>query len=127
MVFNNRDKLKKLNSITHPAVIRKIIEQIKLFYFEQKDYAFIVLDVPLLIEVGLDKICDQVWLVKRDENMRINDLIQRDRLTENDIRKRFEHQTSYDVAEKVADQVIVNDSDLEQLKVKIRAILDNDN
>lgn len=63
LVFSSPAKLKKLNSITHPKIIREIKSQIAK-YKKSKRTKIIVLDVPLLIEANLHKLCDIIVVVK---------------------------------------------------------------
>ncbi|MBU4099695.1 dephospho-CoA kinase, partial [Patescibacteria group bacterium] len=58
IVFNNKLLLKRLNRIIHPEVIGVIKEKIKKYPGK-----VIILDVPLLIEAGLEKIVDKLIVV----------------------------------------------------------------
>ncbi len=49
IVFNNKNKLNKLNEITHKYIIEKIENEIKK-NVDSKEYKFVVIDAPLLIE-----------------------------------------------------------------------------
>lgn len=57
-----------LNSIVHPPVIEVIKAQ--LADLAAQGTAVAVLDVPLLFESGLDKLCDKVWVVTADPEVR---------------------------------------------------------
>lgn len=50
LIFNDVEKRKKLNAITHPHIYREMYWQ-TLKYFLQ-GHAFIVMDLPLLFETG---------------------------------------------------------------------------
>ena len=56
-VFANKDALATLNSITHPLILQEIDRRIAAL----QDAPAVVLDVPLLYEVGWDSRCDEVW------------------------------------------------------------------
>ena len=57
-VFKDRKKLKLLNSITHPYIIKEMLKRLK------KTKGNAVLDVALLVETGFHKLCDYVILVR---------------------------------------------------------------
>ena len=67
-VFGNKDRLKRLNSIIHPVVIEQMIGLIKKW---QKGSKAIVVEVPLLFEVGLRKYFDYVIVVKASKKNQI--------------------------------------------------------
>ena len=123
IVFSDKKKLDLLNSITHPYIISAIVNQIKLLYFQKEKYKYIILDAPLLIETNLHEITDEIWLIDTDENLKIERLKQRDKISQEMIMKRWQNQISIDEAKKFADVIINNDGTPEQLETKIKNIL----
>ncbi|MDF2699884.1 MAG: dephospho-CoA kinase [Haloplasmataceae bacterium] len=79
IVFNNREKLQKLNEIIHPEVKKVIQKEINKFILMGTEY--IVLDVPLLFESNFDKLCDITLVVFTNENTQIERLMNRDNFT----------------------------------------------
>ena len=69
IVFNQNDKLLSLNKIVHPHVLQRT-EQLIEQYNEQADIKAIVLDMPLLVEVGWAKRCDRLIFVDCSEQLR---------------------------------------------------------
>lgn len=72
IVFNDPSKLEKLNQITHPNVKNAIIESI-----EQQRAAgceLYILEAALLIQDGYLSICDEMWFVYADMEVRIERL-----------------------------------------------------
>ena len=68
IVFENKEKLEKLNGIIHPKVI-DFYKELK----EQNTDEIIIFDVPLLFESGIDKFCDKILVVISDYDfMKIN-------------------------------------------------------
>lgn len=126
IVFNDEKKLVILNSITHPYIIKSIINEIKLLYFKKDEYKFIVIDAALLIETKLNEMSDQVWLVHADEKLKIKRLIERDKLSENQIMARLKNQMPFEEAKKFADVIIINNGTYEQLEEQVKKILDRD-
>ena len=61
-VFNNKEALEKLNSMTHPYVkeeIRKLIEEAEA----SGECRFVALESAILLECGYEDICDEFWYV----------------------------------------------------------------
>ncbi|MFQ9515388.1 MAG: dephospho-CoA kinase [Eubacterium sp.] len=73
IVFSDKEKLKQLNSITHPGTVEEIICRIK-----KSDASIIVVESALLIGSGLEKYCDEIWFVYCEIEKRIKRLM-RDR------------------------------------------------
>lgn len=75
IVFSDKEALKKLDGITHPAVIDEIKEIIAA-ESDDPEYDVIMIESALVFESGIDSICDEVWYVHAPEEVR------RKRLTE---------------------------------------------
>ena len=61
-VFNNKEALEKLNSMTHPYVkdeIRKLIAEAEA----SGECRFVALESAILLECGYEVICDEFWYV----------------------------------------------------------------
>lgn len=61
-VFNNKEALEKLNSMTHPYVkdeIRKLIAEADA----SGECRFVALESAILLECGYEDICDEFWYV----------------------------------------------------------------
>ena len=61
-VFNNKEALEKLNSMTHPYVkdeIRKLIAEAEA----SGECRFVALESAILLECGYEDICDECWYV----------------------------------------------------------------
>ena len=67
-VFGNKNRLRKLNSIVHPLVIKQMLSLIKKW---QKVSKPIVVEAPLLFEVGLRKYFDYIVVVKASKKNQI--------------------------------------------------------
>ncbi len=73
IVFNNKEKLELLNSITHPLVKANILEQISIQ--KSMNTKLFVVEAALLIEDGYKDICDSIWYIWVDKEERIKRLI----------------------------------------------------
>jgi len=62
IVFSDKEKLLKLNSLTHPNVLIEVKKEIQKKRAE-KNVPYCIIETALMIESGYDCICDEVWYV----------------------------------------------------------------
>ncbi len=117
LVFADPGKLAALNAILHPRVLART-EGLIAQYQEDDRVAAIVLDMPLLIDVGWAQRCDRVLFVACDRDRRVA----RAALTEQDIKIRENFQISLDEKMRLADNTIDNNSELSTLVRQIKTI-----
>ena len=110
IVFNDQKKLKTLNRIAHPYVIRVFTEQLKKL---AKTEEFVVLDIPLLFEAKMEDFCDVIICVYVDEIIQIERLIKRNNLSEEEAIKRINSQMPLSEKCKISDYVIDNSKERE--------------
>ncbi|MBS4023199.1 MAG: dephospho-CoA kinase [Dethiobacter sp.] len=106
VIFNDPNERHVLEAITHPQ-IRKLIDQ-QIIKARQSGAKVALLEVPLLYEVGLDRVADKVLVVVTDEATQLKRMMKRDNLTENEARLRVKAQMSLAEKAKQADFVIYN-------------------
>ncbi|PKK94726.1 MAG: dephospho-CoA kinase [Tenericutes bacterium HGW-Tenericutes-5] len=128
IVFNDQKKLKTLNRIAHPYVIRVFTEQLKKL---AKTEDFVVLDIPLLFEAKMEDFCDVIICVYVDEIIQIERLIKRNNLSEEEALKRISSQMPLSEKCKISDYVIDNSKEreytLEQFNEIFKKIKENKN
>jgi dephospho-CoA kinase len=73
-VFNNPDKLEKLNQLVHPRVAVDSEHWIE----RNKDYPYVVKEAALLFESGSYKLLDKIIVVVAPENLRVRRVLNRD-------------------------------------------------
>lgn len=115
IVFNDKNKLNILNSITHNEIKKRIYENIENIK-KNGEEKIVVIDAPLLIETNLNEICDEVWIVNCRVNTQIDRLIKRNNFTYEEAIKRIGAQMSYEEKLKFCDKVIDNNNDIENTK-----------
>ena len=106
IVFNDIEKLNKLNSIVHPAVRKNFTDFVK----RNKKDKFIVYETALLFETGFSKECDVIILVIAPLKKRIKRIIKRDGLLKSEITRRINHQWSDEKKVDLSDYIINNDN-----------------
>ena len=118
IVFNDKSKLKKLEEI----ITEKVVEDINHTLFKLKEDncdKIVVIDAPLLFECGMENMADENWLVYVDMPIRIKRIIERDKLTEDEIMSRINNQMSQEEKEKLSHYIIDNSGTLEDLHSQI--------
>jgi len=120
IIFNAPEKKEILNSIVHPAVFHEIGERINKIEKGSPD-AVVILDVPLLIESGMQDGFSDVILVYITEEMQVKRLMKRDDFSEQDAFARIRSQIPIDEKKDIAGIVIDNSEDLEKTR---RQVLD---
>lgn len=103
IVFSNPVLLAELDRITHPAVIAEVDRRAN----EIED-SVVVLDAVKLIESGHAESCDVVWVVVADRECQVTRLMIRNRLTEEEARRRVAAQPPLEAKLERADRVIDN-------------------
>ncbi|MGB6381271.1 MAG: dephospho-CoA kinase [Syntrophobacteria bacterium] len=107
LVFADPEQRSRLNAIVHPEVMREID-----FRFEQltssAEHAVVLVDIPLLIEVGVAHRFDKVVVVYANESVQVMRLMQRDGLSREEARQALSVQIDLREKAKKADFVIDN-------------------
>jgi dephospho-CoA kinase len=120
LVFADPVLIKKLNSLVHPFVIEETKKQINAF---KKTNTAVVLDVPLLFETHLDKLCDKTILIAAPTKVTLQRITKRDGLTRKEALDRINSQMTLEEKKKRADFVIENTGTKAALKKKIQLLL----
>lgn len=116
-VFNNTARLKKLNDILHPIIISE------MFNRACNMNGRVFMDVALLIQSGMHRKMDFVWLVTADVETRIERVMKRDNTTGKQVKMRMKQQMTDEEMIKYADEVIDNSKTLNHLYQQIDSIL----
>ena len=123
LVFGDSEKLGILQNI----ITEKVIDETKCILKTLSDTKYdgiIVLDAPLLYECNMDDIADENWLVKSDNEVRIERVAARDNLTRDQIMARIDNQMSQREKEKRSDYIIDNSGTLDELYKQIDSLLE---
>jgi len=114
IVFNDKNKLKLLNEITHKAIMKKIYEEIDKIKNENlNNKFFIIIDIPLIFETNLPNLVDQIWAVSSDLENRMNRIMKRDNIDYKSANARIESQISIQKYKDKIDYIINNNSVVE--------------
>jgi dephospho-CoA kinase len=121
IVFNDEEKRKLLNSIVHPAVRQKMLEQKEQYV--KKGEKNIVLDIPLLFESNLTYLVDKILVVYVDGHIQLERLMERNCFSKEEAEARIKAQLPLKEKAAKADAVIDNNGTIEQTKEQLLNIL----
>lgn len=111
IVFSDPQARTRLNEITHARIkeaIRLKIERFHAGTTSPPGPGVLVIEAPLLIEVGLQPYVDEIWVVKIDEEKQIKRISGRDGLSPTEVHSRIAAQLSQEEKLKYAKRVIDN-------------------
>ncbi|MDO8303801.1 MAG: dephospho-CoA kinase, partial [Sedimentisphaerales bacterium] len=113
--------LQMLTDIIHPPVLEKTAVLIEKYMADAAILA-IVLDMPLLMEVGWEKRCNSLVFVDCEPQIRLKRARIRGFFNENELKARENFQISLDKKRQISDYTVHNDSDLSELAQQISRI-----
>ncbi|XP_034195666.1 dephospho-CoA kinase isoform X1 [Osmia lignaria lignaria] len=125
LIFNDIEKRKKLNAITHPDIYREIYWQtFKLFL---QGHQFIVMDLPLLFETEhMLNYLYKIIVVTCEEDLQLQRLMERTGFTEAKAKLRVAAQMSLEKKAEMANFVIENsgsERDTREQTIKVINVL----
>lgn len=121
IIFSSPEKRKALEDMLHPKILEEKNRQIE--EIRRKDaHALVIVDIPLLIELGRHKSVDAVILVYVPPRIQMNRLMQRDKLSLHDARSRIAAQMPIDEKLRYADYIINNEGPLDATKQAVKEI-----
>jgi len=117
LIFNDMELKKQLESIIHPDVRKRINDCIK-----RVTHPYCIISIPLLFESGLQNTVDRILVIDTSEALQISRASKRDHVEPDDIRKIIQNQISRNDRLVQADDVIVNNEDIEQLVSQVEKL-----
>ena len=120
IVFNEEKEMNRLESLVHPMV-RKLQEE--TFNNAPKDAIGLVIDAPLLMESGLDTLCDAIIFVDSHYATRLKRVVEHRSWNEEQLRKREASQLGLDTKRSSADHIIINDGDIAHIEQQTTSVL----
>lgn len=104
LVFQNKDLLRQLNGLVHPAVKRDFEQWVQ----ENSSQKILLKEAALLIETGSYKALDALVLVVADKEKRVSRVVNRDQRKEEDVQKIVSEQLSDEEKIPLANFIIEN-------------------
>lgn len=121
LVFDNPDNVAFLNRAIHPKVIEQT-ESLISFHLNDAESKAIILDVPLLVEIGWQDRCDYLVFVECSIEKRVQRLAGKRKIDANQLKKRENFQISLDKKAQIAHYKINNNSDESEVAEQVAQI-----
>jgi dephospho-CoA kinase len=118
VVFGDRERLGKLESILHPAIRTRMWGMINK-YADENPGGLIVADIPLLYETGQASLYDAVMVVYVPRQVQLERLMARNKINAEEAGKRISLQMDIEVKKRLADFVIDNSGTLEDTERQV--------
>ena len=83
---------------------------------KHRDKKCVVIDAPLLFESRLNQICDYIWVVNANTDVRLKRVMERDGITKEQALLRFRNQKDFNTLAEKSDFIIENNGSLETLE-----------
>lgn len=103
IVFNNKEKLELLNSLTHPITIRDAEE-----WMNRQTTPYVIKEAALLFESGAAEKLDYIIGVYAPQHIRVERVMKRDNLPVEEVMKRISRQIDEEMKMKLCNFVITN-------------------
>ena len=121
IVFHDKKKLEKLNSIMYPQITADIKDLLRQYQANGSEFA--VLDAPTLFESGADSLCDCTVSVISNDPLRIKRIMERDNIEEAMAISRLRSQYPNEFYIQRSDYIIKNIGTLTQLKQQTQELI----
>lgn len=122
MIFSAPDLMKRLNSITHPIIVKEIEKEV-----EKINDKNVFIEIPLFYQMDVKFPADLVLFVEADKEIQAERLAKRDEIGKFYAESKIRNQESLMRNRSDKEIVIKNNSSLEDLKEKIEKILRMEN
>lgn len=103
-IFNDKVLLEQANAIIHPRVADHFVQWVE----NHKDHPYVLKEAAILFESGSYKHCDKVILVITPKEIRIQRVMDRDKVSRQEVLARMKNQWSDAKKRKLSDYVIQN-------------------
>lgn len=123
ITFNNKEKLDSLCRVIHPAVWDEINKKIKTIQTHKPD-SIIVIEAALLIEGGYKSLCDEIWYVYTDMQIRQKRLKENRGYSDKKIQDIMSNQLSDKAFRENSDYIIDNSKTLKDTETQIQKKLE---
>jgi dephospho-CoA kinase len=117
-VFSDREQREVLNKLLHQLILERIKKDIDAMS-STRPSAIVIVELPLLIECGLQNDFDCIIVVSTSKELQRKRLVERNGLTEEEAIKRIQAQFDTQAKEAYADYIISNSGSIESLKDQV--------
>jgi dephospho-CoA kinase len=118
-VFSDTKSREWLEQLLHPIIRTRIMEKIESY---QGTAPFVILASPLLLETDQHKMVDHIIVIDVPESLQVERVISRDQNNKEQVQRIMEAQLSRQARLELADTVVDNSTNLENLKNQIKLL-----
>ena len=119
-MFSDAAKRDQLNRIMQPLILAQIRQELQQALTDA--VPVVVLDMPLLFEEGLDRLCDSVWCVSLPRPLQLRRIMERDGCTRETAEARIAAQLAPEEKSRRSDVVIDTSGTMEETARMIPAL-----
>ena len=116
-IFSHPGERQALEAILHPAIHQEVLARLR-----QLDAPYVIVVIPLLAESRQNWGQDRVLLVDAPEAMQLKRLLQRDHCSTKQAQQALRSQADRSQRLAIADDVILNDGDIEHLRQEVERL-----
>ncbi len=116
-IFDDNNAKNRLENLIHPKVFEKIEKSIN-----EIDTGYCIISIPLLFETGSENLVDTILVVDCSEEIQLKRIQQRDGVTSELAKRIINNQISRDERLKQADDIIINNSTLDNLESQVKEL-----
>ncbi|MGN0298355.1 MAG: dephospho-CoA kinase [Lachnospiraceae bacterium] len=122
IAFASEENRMHLNQLTHPLIKEAINEEIKRVRREGK-VKFLIVEAAILVEGGLQDVCDEIWFVQTDSAIRTERIMRTRHYSVQKAQAMIASQPSDEEYESQCTQVIHNNTTIEDMCVQVDIIM----
>lgn len=117
LVFSDPEKRRQLEALLHPRILSEMLRRAA-----DLDAPYCILSIPLLLESGQQAVVDRVLVVDAPEILQKQRTMQRDGMSSIEVEAILSAQCPRQQRLAAADDVIVNDGNLDDLRKQVEAL-----
>ncbi|MBO3276739.1 dephospho-CoA kinase [Pseudomonas schmalbachii] len=118
-IFTSEEERRWLEQLLHPLIRQEIVTNLA-----QAESPYAILVSPLLVESGQNQMTQRVLVVDTPEHLQLQRTMRRDNVPEEQVRAILKAQAQREDRLKHADDVLVNDADLDHLQRQVERLHD---
>jgi dephospho-CoA kinase len=120
--FATPEGTRRLTDITHPAIIRELLDGVAAA--QSTGVPFVFVDGAVIVGEVFEQYCDAIIVVTAPEREAVSRIVLRDGISKQAARMRLAAQTPEDVLRAAADYIIANTGDGRHLRAAAQAVLE---
>lgn len=117
--FSDEDRVKRLNEIVHPVVIKEINYLMKIHQNEK----IVFVEAALIFEAKMESLFDYIVLISAEEKTRIERTMQREKISSEEVKRRMKYQIPDELKKEKSDFTFYNNGTVAELEQKANLLL----